>query len=183
VGKADRDPEGTADPVDLQGLIQRVLRESYQETALDLRYHADKVRSHNQQKRAVRNYLIALRDFERDLSSSARDRGIDACGDAEDERVTALFEELSSNYESSAAADESCLPARVPPPSVKTKRQLRDEMARWEAQLNSIGDDAQIANIDLQNLLQRQQQTLAMMSNIAKMSHDTAMAIIRKLGG
>lgn len=52
----------------------------------------------------------------------------------------------------------------------------------WEDQLASIGDDAQLANIDLQNQLQKQAQTLQMMSNVSKMLHDTAMAIIRKIG-
>lgn len=52
-----------------------------------------------------------------------------------------------------------------------------------QERLNSIGDDAQLANVDLQNVLQKQQQTLQMMSNISKMLHDTAMSVIRKMGG
>lgn len=35
---------------------------------------------------------------------------------------------------------------------------------------------------DLQNAMQRQQQTLQTMSNISKILHDTAMAVIRKIG-
>jgi hypothetical protein len=46
-----------------------------------------------------------------------------------------------------------------------------------------VGDDAQLANVDLQNVLQKTQQNLQMVSNISKMYHDTAMAIIRKMGG
>ena len=46
----------------------------------------------------------------------------------------------------------------------------------------SIGEDAQLANIDLQNALQKQQQTLQTMSNVSKMLHDTAMTVIRKIG-
>jgi hypothetical protein len=49
--------------------------------------------------------------------------------------------------------------------------------------LAGVGDDAQLANVDLQNVLQKQQQTLQMMSNISKMLHDTAQAVIRKMGG
>ncbi len=45
----------------------------------------------------------------------------------------------------------------------------------------ALGDDAQLANVDLQNILQKQEQTLQMMSNISKMLWDTALAIIRKL--
>jgi hypothetical protein len=55
---------------------------------------------------------------------------------------------------------------------------------RLQAVLDSVGeDDAQLANVDLQNMLQKQQQTLQMMSNISKMLYDTATAVIRKLGG
>lgn len=54
---------------------------------------------------------------------------------------------------------------------------------RLADRLNTLGDDAQLANVELQNILQKQQQTLQMMSNISKMMHDTAMAVIRKIGG
>ena len=69
---------------------------------------------------------------------------------------------------------------------------LRTEMARRKAEaqrkaqeekLNQLGDDAQLANVDLQNMLQKQQQTLQMMSNISKMLYDTAQSVIRKMGG
>ena len=49
--------------------------------------------------------------------------------------------------------------------------------------LNGVGDDSELANVDLQNFLQKQQQTLQMMSNISKMLYDTALAVIRNLGG
>mgnify|MGYP004269821129 FL=1 len=63
-----------------------------------------------------------------------------------------------------------------------TKGQLGDYIKKVEDQLNSVGDDAQLANVDLQNMLQKQQQTLQMMSNISKALHDTAMSVIRKMG-
>ena len=44
-------------------------------------------------------------------------------------------------------------------------------------------DDAQLANVDLQNQLQKQQQTLQMLSNVSKTLNDTTLAIIRKIGG
>lgn len=49
-----------------------------------------------------------------------------------------------------------------------------------EEELASVGDDAQVANLDLQNKLQQLQHTLQTMSSVSKMLHDTAMAIIRK---
>lgn len=65
----------------------------------------------------------------------------------------------------------------------RARRTMYEYIANLEATLNSVGDDAQLANVDLQNVLQKQQQTLQMMSNISKMLHDTAMEIIRKIGG
>ena len=58
---------------------------------------------------------------------------------------------------------------------------MDDYLKYLEEQMNSVGDDAQLANIDLQNCLQKQQQTLQMMSNISKVLHDVTMAIIRNL--
>jgi hypothetical protein len=65
---------------------------------------------------------------------------------------------------------------------VETKADLDAYVENLEEKLQTTGDDAQLANVDLQNALQQQQQTLQMMSNISKMLHDTAMSIIRKLG-
>lgn len=53
----------------------------------------------------------------------------------------------------------------------ETETRIRD----LEEQLSTTADDAQLANIDLQNMLQKQQQTLQMFS---KMSSDTAMAVL-----
>ena len=75
------------------------------------------------------------------------------------------------------------MPNGVPGPGTSTVAQVEDDIKTWEDKLNSIGDDAQLANVDLQNMLQKQQQTLQMMSNISKALHDTAMAVIRKMGG
>ena len=44
-----------------------------------------------------------------------------------------------------------------------------------------IGDDAQLANIDLQNQLQKQQQTLQTISKVSKIHHDTMMSIINNM--
>ncbi len=59
---------------------------------------------------------------------------------------------------------------------------LQKLLDKWEEELQDIGDDAQLGNIDMQNMLEKQQQTLQMLSNVSKMLHDTSMAIIRKIG-
>ena len=66
---------------------------------------------------------------------------------------------------------------------INTRSELEKYTKDLEDQLNSVGDDAQLANVDLQNVLQKQQQTMQMMSNISKLLSDTAMAVIRKIGG
>ena len=59
---------------------------------------------------------------------------------------------------------------------------LNDVTKTMEQRLATVGDDAQLVNIDLQNMLQKQQQVLQLMSNVSKMLHDTAMAVVRKIG-
>jgi hypothetical protein len=60
--------------------------------------------------------------------------------------------------------------------------EIRSHVKDLAEPLSTIGDDAQLANIDLQNMLQKQQQTIQMLSNISKILHDTALAVIRKIG-
>jgi hypothetical protein len=64
-----------------------------------------------------------------------------------------------------------------------TPAQVDNEIKALEEKLATIGDDAQLANIDLQNMLQKQQQTIQMLSNISKILSDIALSVIRKIGG
>jgi len=59
---------------------------------------------------------------------------------------------------------------------------LQKYIEQLEEDLQSVGEDGQLGNIDMQNALEKQQQTLQMLSNVSKMLHDTSMAIIRKIG-
>ncbi len=59
---------------------------------------------------------------------------------------------------------------------------LQKLLDSWDEELQGVGDDAQMGNVDMQNMLEKQQETMQMMSNISKMLHDTTMAIIRKIG-
>ncbi len=51
-----------------------------------------------------------------------------------------------------------------------------------EEQLASVGDDAHLANIDLQEALQKQQQLIQVLSNVSKLLSDYALSTIRKIG-
>ena len=59
---------------------------------------------------------------------------------------------------------------------------LESYIEKLEQDLQSVGDDAQMANVDLQNILQKQQQTLRTLSNASKVWHESALAIIRNMG-
>lgn len=166
-------------------LVQQVLRETYQENTEDLRFYAEKVRYFNQSKKALRSYLDALREFRANVMSAARTRGVDLCrGDKKDLVILAkLFEQFAHPYEVGEVEYGLCIPDRVPLAEVNSIELLDAAITRWEGRLVTLGDDAQLGNIDLQNMLQKQQQTLQMMSNVSKMLHDTSMAIIRKIAG
>lgn len=178
VGKA-------GDEADVDALVQTVLRQSYLEATEDLRDYAEKVSTYNRQKKAVRAYLSALRKFKANVFAVARERGVDLCRANEKDVaiLTEVLEKAATSHNVGAIEYELCVPDRVPAAAVKNLDMLEAEIAHWEERLNTIGDDAQLANVDLQNMLQKQQQILQMMSNISKASHDTAMSIIRKIGG
>jgi len=60
-------------------------------------------------------------------------------------------------------------------------KKWEDYIKELEESLQTLGDDAQQANVDLQNMMQKQQQTLTTMSHVSKMLHDTAMAVLRAM--
>ncbi len=180
---------------DVNALVQFVLREAYMENTKDLHFYAQKVRFYNELKKSIREELTKARKF---LSSQA-------------EAAAAWVQQnpdnnLSENYHfvdqpypglefyTTPEYDETKGMMPKPPAEygvdengtvvdpLDTKGKLETYIKGLEEKLNSVGDDAQLANVDLQNMLQKQQQTLQMMSNISKMLHDTAMAIIRKMG-
>jgi hypothetical protein len=66
--------------------------------------------------------------------------------------------------------------------SPETVQGLAAEIKALEDKLLSVGNDAQLADVDLQNILQKEQQTLQMMSDISKELYDTAMSVIRHIG-
>src|SRR5213592_1956534 len=107
--KAKQIPENT--PVDLESLIQQVLRESYLQTTEDLRFYAEKVRYFNQCKKAIRDYLQKLRDYRVNVISAAHRRRVDLCrGDEKDVRVLAeVFEECAHIYSVGDVEYEMCI--------------------------------------------------------------------------
>ena len=63
----------------------------------------------------------------------------------------------------------------------QTMNSLDESLGNIQKQLSCLADDAQLANVDLQNALQRQQQTVQMIANITKLLQDTALSVIRNI--
>ena len=145
--------------IDVNALVQFVLHQAYQESQADLQSYADRVRLHNEQKEAIRGELSRLRAFKSSLERGDR---------RTDFRPNMSVWRAISNYRPQAV--------------IKSTDSIDALLSEWEEELQTIGDDAQLANVDMQNILLKQQQTMQMMSNISKMLHDTAMAVIRKIG-
>jgi hypothetical protein len=145
--------------IDVNALVQSVLHQAYQQNQADLQLYADKVRFYNEQKEAIRGELTRMRGFK-----SSVDRG----DRRTDFRPNMSVWRVSSDYR--------------PPKVIRSTDPLDALISKWEEELNAVGDDAQLANNDLQNVMQKQQQAMQTMSCMSKMLHDTAMAVIRKIG-
>jgi hypothetical protein len=181
-----------ATSVDVNALVQMVLRQAYQENTQDLHFYAMKVKFFNGVKKAIRKEITKAREVLADQAGrNGEDPLIKKISDELSEEITYPLLEYNGTFtgnESNANGEfTSLLQPKLDeeklPIYADTKEELDTHIQNLEETLNSVGDDAQLANVDLQNMLQKQQQTLQMMSNIAKMLHDTAMAVIRKIGG
>jgi hypothetical protein len=88
----------------------------------------------------------------------------------------------SDNSETVTVRDHQIVSVLTAPDLVSaSKEQIENYITELENAISKVGNDAQLANIDLQNALQRQQQSLQTISNLSKTVHDTAMAIIRRI--
>jgi hypothetical protein len=114
------------------------------------------------------------RDYHRDALRKTRDW---VEKDTEARRKTFYVKESEAEHWAFLNLDKE-----IPPKGMYKREAVEEYLSTVEEKLQSIGDDAQLANVDLQNTLQKQQQTLQTISNTPKLLHDTALAIIRKLG-
>ena len=147
-------------PIDIYNLVQHVLREAYSEMCRDMLHYSSKVQQFNNMKKKIREELKKLR----------RSRAIKPWKPSREIRRNDLV--MGPQWHIKLIQGRRIHNIAV----------LDEAIRDWEEKLAAIGDDAQLANIDLQNMLQKQQQTIQMLSNISKVLHDTALAVIRKIG-
>jgi hypothetical protein len=67
--------------------------------------------------------------------------------------------------------------------SISDRREMVKYADELENQLKLAQVNAKLANTDLQNALQEQQKMISTLSNVAKQLSDSAMSVIRKIGG
>ncbi|MHA2043133.1 MAG: zinc-ribbon domain-containing protein [Candidatus Thorarchaeota archaeon] len=92
------------------------------------------------------------------------------------------YDEKSNKFKIVEREDSLLTSAEKAKSYIDQAEELEGRIKDWEDRLSEMGDDSQLANIDLQNAMQKQQQTIQMLSNISKVLHDTALAVIRKIG-
>jgi hypothetical protein len=155
-------------PIDPNALVQYALREAYLENAGDLSDYASKVQYFNQVKKELRAELGHARDLQATYG-----------------KADARFPPKGLQVKEPVAPAPEGQPLRVTfgERTLTSPKALADHISALEGGLQTVGDDAQLANVDLQNCLQQQQQTLQVISRMAKELHDTMTAIVHKMGG
>ena len=160
--------------VDINTLAQWVLRQTYIENTQDLRYYAEKIQFFNKLKKGVRDSISETRAAVSAFMNKQASKNNGQWPVGKKIRVKVI----------------SCLPTMFSRDArLRTSRrdfgktEMEAYMADLERELSTVGDDAQLANIDMQSALQKQQQTMQQLSNISKLMHDTAMSVVRKTGG
>jgi hypothetical protein len=156
---------GGANGTDINAMIQWVLRESYLGQMEDLKDYAEKVKYYNNIKKTLREHLAETRKTAIRMASPESKKIVE---------VVAVVR----------------FPPRYRPGATATFKRGRIGMNRddlkayvknLEEQLGTVGNDAQLAQMQLQDALQKRQQVIQAMSNIMKMMNDTAKSIIQNM--
>lgn len=157
---------------DVTQLAQWAMQEAYARNNTDLREYA--VRT---------NYYTELRAQIREETSRAR-RFRSAMQDPQNkDNLLEPFGMLT--FDTTPKVDENGNWSVRPGASRGDTRQARalDEYIKdMETLQNTIGDDQQLAQLQLQTMMQRQTQMMSALSSVSKALHETAMSILRKIG-
>jgi len=146
--------------LDINALVQSVMREAYLQQTEDLKKYKDKVQYFNETKKKIRDEQDKVRKAKITPGSAP------------------LFK-MNITAGKGTPTIISSQNAGI----VKTEQERQDYLRYLQAKLTAVDDDSQLANVDLQNVMQKEQQLLDMISNTGKLLIDTGMDTIRKIGG
>lgn len=172
--------------MDVHSFVQAVLRESYLFHSDQLREKGERLKATNLRRRGLREEKRRAQGLRSQIMSGdglSKDDyeelstllGIDIIRSEEDSGKT----EKLAKFEGGKDAPVLDLGAE---PSV-IEEVLNQQIAKFDDAIATEGEDAELMRMELQDLLQKQQQALSMMTNMSKMMHDLAMSIIRNIGG
>jgi len=165
-------PRATAGQ-DINALIQWVMRESYIENLQDLEMNKKKVSFYNKQKQQIRDNITQMRKLEQQRTRALRGKRA-----PKNEKIQVKQIDLQRVPKFQSGRSANLLTKSL----AMNKAQYEAYLKSLEQKLGTVGEDAQLANIEMQNSLQKSQQMLQSMSNVSKMMYDTAILTIRKIG-
>lgn len=176
-------------PVDTDDLIKNVLQDSYLENKQYLTFFASKVKYFNKVKSEMRKYIKELRST---LCQVKLKPGT--------EKIMLKLKDFSPAVKFSGKFGKPAefkKPAKLIrskrlkflPPRINyyqkdvivTPEFLEDEIKKMEDKLKDIGNDAQLAGIDLQTWMKKQNQAIQTLANTTKVLREVASAVVRKL--
>lgn len=157
------------DPADL---VQWVIRQAHADGSLDIQSYAHKLHFSTQLKETIREELSRARKFRSEQGAQVKD-GV----------MAVPFEAVTISRDPEIGPD-GVPRVREPAPAGEIVRveALDAHIADLQNMLASTGEDMQISQLELQQMTQRQQQVMNVLSNLSKALHETSMAIIRKIG-
>ena len=156
--------ERGAEP-DVAQLSAWVVNRVYLSRSPELKPLTDNVRFREQQREAV----YASKEHLESVKATAETEGV-----PNDRTIRSIA--LAENRTPGVRAVETSEPIPA------TVESVADELAKIVVLCSKADENVELAALDLQNALRQQQQTLQTMSNVSKLLHDTAMAVIRKIG-
>jgi hypothetical protein len=159
--------------IDINELIQYVLRESYLETTQDLADYAEKLKYYNKAKEELQQEVQKARSLK---------PAVQAKGSVTMQVVTGL---PAGGRTVSPTPTPAARPARGFPLSRQERTLTAAQLDRYvnglEKSLDSLNEDAQLWQLKLHDAMRQQQQAIRALTIIAKKMNDTAKAIIQNM--
>ena len=144
--------------LDIIELVQSVMKESYLQQTEDLKQYQEKVQYFNETKKKIRDEQDKVRKTIITPGSAPLRKMNITVGKG---TPTIIFPQNAG--------------------MVETEQERQDYVRYLEDKLNAVGDDAQLANKDLQNAMQLGTQFIQQLSNISKLLNDSAMDVIKNM--
>ena len=164
---------------DVLAMLVMVMTDAIQDTDEDKKYYLQKLTDMNTVAQALSNQINQLARATEDQAASSP--GQRSKSDA-DPCVTPYCRSLSSRIaDLNASLAHLPHPRHVQEPANSTYRDLKQLKSALQAQSNSLSDESQKLQADLQNAEQDYEQAVSLISDMMKEMSDTSMSMISNL--